>query len=166
MARRTTKSSSGTSKTAAKSRAKGTESAGRSRSSTKATAGRRSAPKATGSKRSPSREAGAKRSSSKAVGRARSSATTRAKRSRKQSRSGVSATVATLVEKTPKPVLAGSAAVAGIAVIAAGLALKPKHRGNSVGDGLVRAGERIGKLGSDIQHAGDTAQNVGDALSK
>jgi hypothetical protein len=51
-------------------------------------------------------------------------------------------------------------------VIAAGLALKPKHRDNAVGDGLVRAGERIGKLGSDIQHAGDTAQNVGDALSK
>ncbi len=51
-------------------------------------------------------------------------------------------------------------------MIAAGLALKPKHRGNAVGDGLVRAGERLGKLGSDIHHAGDTAQNVGDVLSK
>jgi hypothetical protein len=165
MARRTTKSSSGTSKTAAKSRARSTKSAGRSRPSTKATARKRSAPKATAGKRSASMEAGTKRSS-KAIGRTRSSATTRAKRSRKQSRSGVSATVAGLVEKTPKPVLAGSAAVAGIAVVAAGLALKPKHRGNSVSGGLVRAGERIGKLGSDIQHAGDTAQNVGDALSK
>ncbi len=166
MARRTTKSSSGTSKTAAKSRAESTKSAGRSRPSTKATARKRSAPKATGGKRSPSKETGTKRSSSKVIGRTRSSATTRTKRSRKQSRSGVSAAVATLVEKTPKPVLAGSAAVAGIAVVAAGLALKPKHRGNPVGDGLVRAGERLGKLGSDIQHAGDTAQNVGDALSK
>ena len=50
-------------------------------------------------------------------------------------------------------------------MIAAGRALRPKRR-NSVGDGLVRAGEQIGKLGSDIQHAGDTAQNVGGALSK
>jgi hypothetical protein len=165
MARRTTKSSSGTSKTAANSRAKSTKSAGRSRPPTKAAARKRSAPKATAGKRSPSKKTGTKRSS-KAIGRTRSSATTQAKRSRKQSRSGVSATVASLVEKTPKPVLAGSAAVAGIAVVAAGLALKPKHRGNSVGDGLVRAGERIGKLGRDIQHAGDTAQNVGDALSK
>jgi hypothetical protein len=165
MARRATKSSSGTSKTPAKSRAKSTKSAGRSRPSTKATARKRSAPKATAGKRSPSTETGTKRSS-KAVGRTRASAATRAKRSRKQSRSGVPATVASLVNKTPKPVLAASAAVAGTAVIAAGLALKPKHRGNSVSDGLVRAGERIGKLGSDIQHAGDTAQNVGDALSK
>jgi hypothetical protein len=165
MARRATKSSSGTSKSAAKSRAKSTKSAGRSRPPTKATARKRSAPKATADKRSPSKETGTKRSS-KAIGRRRSSATTRAKRSREQSRSGVSATVASLVEKTPKPVLAGSAAVAGIAVIAAGFALKPKHRDNSVGAGLVRAGERIGKLGGDIQHAGDTAQNVGDALSK
>jgi hypothetical protein len=164
MARPTTKSSSGTSKTAAESRAKSTKSVGRSRPSTKATARKRSAPKATAGKRSPSKVTANRRSSSKAIGRTRASAATRAKRSRKQSRSGVSATVASLVEK--KPVLAGSAAVAGIAVVAAGLALKPKHRGNSVGDGLVRAGERIGKLGSDIQHAGDTAQNVGDALSK
>jgi hypothetical protein len=166
MAQRATKSSSGTSKTATKSRAKSTKSAGASRPSTKAAGRKRSAAKATASKRSPSKATTSKRSSSKAIGRTRSSATTRAKRSGKQSRSGVSGTVASLVEKTPKPVLAGSAAVAGIAVVAAGLALKPKHRGNSVSDGLVRAGERIGKLGSDIQHAGDTAQNVGDALSK
>ena len=62
MARRTTKSSSGTSKTAAKSRAKSTRSAGRSRPSTKATARKRSAPKATAGKRSPSMETGTKRS--------------------------------------------------------------------------------------------------------
>ena len=166
MAQRTTKTSSGTSKTAAKSQAKSTKSPGRSRASTKATAGKRSPSKTTAGKRSPSRATGNKRSSSKAIGRTGSSKPTRAKRSRNQSRPGVSASVATLVEKTPKPVLAGSAAVAGIVVIAAGRALRPKHRRNSVADGLVRAGKQIGKLGSDIQHAGDTAQDVGDALSK
>ncbi len=51
-------------------------------------------------------------------------------------------------------------------MIAAGKALKPKRRGNSVGDGLAKAGEQIGKLGSEIHHAGNTAQSVGDALSK
>ena len=166
MTRRTTKSSSGTSKPAAKSRANRTKSDVGGRPSTKATARKRSPLKATAAKRSPSKATANKRSSSKAVGRATSSSATRAKRSRKQPRSGVSATVATLVDKTPKPVLAGSAAVAGIAVIAAGRALRPKDRRGSVGDGLVRAGEKLGKLGSDIKHAGDTAQNVGDAMSK
>ena len=166
MAQRTTKSSSRTSRTAAKSPAKSTKSSGRRRPATKATRRKRSDSKTTARKRSPAKETGNKRSSSKAIGPTRSSATTRAKRSREQTRAGVGATVAALVEKTPKPVLAGSAAVAGLALLAAGRALKPKHRGNSMGDGLIRAGERIGKLGSDIQHAGDTAQNVGDALSK
>ena len=166
MARRITKSSSSVSKPAGNRRAKTTKSAGRRRTSTKATARKRSPSKATAGKRSPTKATGKTRSASKAIGRSRSSAATQAKRSRNQTGSGVSATVATLVQKTPRPVLAGSAAVAGIAAIALGRAMRPKHRRISVGDGLVRAGEQLGKLGSEIQHAGHTTQNVGDVLSK
>jgi hypothetical protein len=146
MARRATKSSTGRSKTTAKGRAKSTKATARKRPSTKATA--------------------RKRPSTKATARKRPSTKAPAKRSRKQSRSGASGVAQIVVEKTPTPVLAGGAAVAGIAMIAAGKALKPKRRSNSVADGLAKAGEQIGKLGSEIQHAGDTTQSVGDALSK
>jgi hypothetical protein len=156
MARRATKSSTGRSKTAAKGRAKSTKATARKRPSTKATARKRPSTKATARKRP----------STKATARKRPSAKAPAKRSRKQSRSGVSDVAQTVVEKTPTPVLAGGAAVAGMAMIAAGKALKPKRRSNSVAEGLAKAGEQIGKLGSEIQHAGDTTQSVGDALSK
>ncbi len=156
MARRATKSPTGRSKTTAKGRAKSTKATARRGPSTKATARKRPSAKAT-ARRGPS---------TKATARKRLPAKAPAKRSHKQSRSGVSGVAQTLVEKTPKPVLAGGAAVAGFAMIAAGKALKPKHRSNSVADGLAKAGEQIGKLGSEIQHAGNTTQSVGDALSK